>query len=450
MKLHKHTGFLCSLAASLVFLAPACELNETVDPNNPSVEGVLNNASVPVLNTIVTGTESGMRLNLEFYLDDVGAVGRELYRFSTADPRYTGDLLGKGNAILDNNTFYITNPWNALYRVVKNTNILIEAVNNTAQPTEEQKQGYLGFANTIKAYALLLALNLTNENGIRIDVADPDNIGPIVDKTTALTAIAALLDEGSAQLGNAGTSFPFQLSAGFTGFDTPESFRRFNRGLASRVALYREDFAGALASVQESFLVLGGNYSVTKDLGVYHIYSNAGGDEINRFFLPVNSTGEVRGAHSSFVTDAEAAGEGNDLRIAEKVAARSIPSTLDNLTVVYGISMYDSNLDPVPLMRNEELMLIYAEASIQTGALQQGLDVLNQIRTGNNLAAYAGPVTREALLDEMLKQRRYSLFMEGHRWIDMRRYGRLDQLPLDRTGDDVWESFPIPFAENEG
>ncbi|HEY0894975.1 MAG TPA: RagB/SusD family nutrient uptake outer membrane protein, partial [Sphingobacteriaceae bacterium] len=151
MKLHKHTGFLCSLAASLVFLAPACELNETVDPNNPSVEGVLNNASVPVLNTIVTGTESGMRLNLEFYLDDVGAVGRELYRFSTADPRYTGDLLGKGNAILDNNTFYITNPWNALYRVVKNTNILIEAVNNTAQPTEEQKQGYLGFANTIKA-----------------------------------------------------------------------------------------------------------------------------------------------------------------------------------------------------------------------------------------------------------------------------------------------------------
>ncbi len=450
MKLHKHTGFICSLAVSLVVLAPACELNETTDPNNPSVEGVLDNASVPVLNTIVTGTESGMRLNLEFYLDDVGAVGRELYRFSTADPRYTGDLLGKGNAILDNNTFYITNPWNAFYRVVKNTNILIEAVNNTTQPTDEQKQGYLGFANTIKAYALLLALNLTNENGIRIDVADPDNIGPIVDKATALTAIAALLDEGSSQLANAGTGFPFQLSAGFTGFNTPESFRRFNRGLASRVALYREDFPGALASVQESFLVLGGNYNVTKNLGVYHIYSNAGGDEINRFFLPLNSTGEVRGAHSSFVTDAEAAGEGNDLRIAEKVAARSIPSTLDNLTVVYGISMYDSNLDPVPIMRNEELMLIYAEASIQTGALQQGLDVLNQIRTGNNLAPYAGPVSREALLDEMLKQRRYSLFMEGHRWIDMRRYGRLSELPLDRAGDDVWESFPIPFAEDAG
>ncbi|HEY1005702.1 MAG TPA: RagB/SusD family nutrient uptake outer membrane protein [Sphingobacteriaceae bacterium] len=449
MKPNKHTiNFLLALAVSVVLMTPGCELKETADPNNPSMEGVLDNASVPVLNTIVTGTESGMRLNLEFYLDDVGAVGRELYRFSTADPRYTGDLLGRGNAILDNNTFYITNPWNAFYRVVKNTNILIQAVNNTGQPTEEQKQGYLGFANTIKAYALLLALNLTNENGIRVDVADPDNIGPIVDKPTALTAIAQLLDEGAAQLDSAGAAFAFQLSAGFTGFNTPETFRRFNRGLASRVALYREDFPAALALVQESFLVLG-NYNATKDIGAYHIYSNAGGDELNRFFLPLNSTGEVRGAHASFVEDAVAAGEGNDLRIAEKVALRSIPSTLDNLTAVYGVTLYGSNLDPVPILRNEELMLIYAEASIRTGALQQGLDVLNQIRTGNGLAPYAGPVTGEALIDEMLKQRRYSLFMEGHRWIDMRRYGRLNELPLDRTGDDVWESFPIPFAENE-
>jgi hypothetical protein len=48
----------------------------------------------------------------------------------------------------------------------------------------------------------------------------------------------------------------------------------------------------------------------------------------------------------------------------------------------------------------------------------------------------------------MLNQRRYALFAEGHRWIDMRRYGRLNQLPIDRPGDDVWESFPLPANEN--
>jgi hypothetical protein len=47
----------------------------------------------------------------------------------------------------------------------------------------------------------------------------------------------------------------------------------------------------------------------------------------------------------------------------------------------------------------------------------------------------------------MLHQRRYSLFFEGHRWIDMRRYNKLGELPIDRTGDKVHVSFPIPLNE---
>jgi hypothetical protein len=46
-------------------------------------------------------------------------------------------------------------------------------------------------------------------------------------------------------------------------------------------------------------------------------------------------------------------------------------------------------------------------------------------------------------------QRRYSLYAEGHRWIDMRRYDRLDELPTDRPEDDVFVQFPIPLTENQ-
>lgn len=52
-----------------------------------------------------------------------------------------------------------------------------------------------------------------------------------------------------------------------------------------------------------------------------------------------------------------------------------------------------------------------------------------------------------ALIDEMLKQRRYSFFFEGHRWLDIRRYDRLATLPIDRPNDDVWSSFPLPSTE---
>jgi hypothetical protein len=49
----------------------------------------------------------------------------------------------------------------------------------------------------------------------------------------------------------------------------------------------------------------------------------------------------------------------------------------------------------------------------------------------------------------MLEQRRYSLFYEGHRWIDMRRYNKLGELPIDRPGDQVWSALPIPQTEGE-
>ena len=36
-----------------------------------------------------------------------------------------------------------------------------------------------------------------------------------------------------------------------------------------------------------------------------------------------------------------------------------------------------------------------------------------------------------AILQAILYEKRFSLMFEGHRWVDMRRYGLLSQLPLD-------------------
>jgi hypothetical protein len=41
------------------------------------------------------------------------------------------------------------------------------------------------------------------------------------------------------------------------------------------------------------------------------------------------------------------------------------------------------------------------------------------------------------------------LFEGGHRWIDMRRYDRLDLLPLDDDDHAVHPVFPIPTAERD-
>jgi len=113
------------------------------------------------------------------------------------------------------------------------------------------------------------------------------------------------------------------------------------------------------------------------------------------------------------------------------------------------VFVYTTSTTPVPIIRNEELILIYAEANIQQSDIADAVIALNIIRNAHNLGNYAGAVTQPALLTEMLNQRRYSLYCEGHRWIDIRRYNLLNTLPIDRVGDDVWGEFPIPVSEQQ-
>jgi hypothetical protein len=377
-----------------------------------------------------------MRDALNFYYDDVSVIGREYYRYSTSDPRFTSDLLGKESSVLDDNTFYTTNPFAARYRVVKNTNILLEALaNTTAAISDEERKAALAYTKTIQAYQLLMVFNLSYSNGVRMDVKDPDNLGPFLGKDESLAAIGQLLDEANSDLQGNSAAFPFNST--IFG-DDAATFSEFNRALAARVAVYRSDWAGALTALDNSF------FSLTGDLntGAYQIYSTNGGDQLNPMFFPLNSSGETRVAHPTYVTEAAA----GDNRLS-KVAKRAATAFQDGLQSDYDFYLYKTNVDNISIIRNEELILIYAEAKIQLNELTDAVTAINRIRTAAGLGNYGGAVTQPALIDEMLTQRRYSLFGEGHRWIDLRRYDRLTTLPIDRPGDDVWVEFPRPAEE---
>jgi hypothetical protein len=404
--------------------------------NSPTVESFLSNSSAADLNNLVTGSESGIRTNTALYLDDVGTIGRETYRFSASEPRYVTDLLGAADATLSNSNFYITNTWASRYRVVKNCNVLIQAANNSTLIIASDKAGYIGFAQTIKAYQLLMNLNLTDSNGIRLDVSNPNALGPIVDLQRSLAGILALLDSGKTELQSATIAFP--LSAGFTGFNDAPGLLQFNRALAARVDVYLGNWTDALTALSGSFFSLTGDFN----LGVFSVFGTGSGDQLNPAFIPQNQSGEVRVAHPSFATDIL---PGDD-RI-NKATLRTSVASLDGLSSNRDVWVYTSSTAPMPIIRNEELILIYAEANIQTNDLSDAVSALNIIREKHGLADYSGAVNQAALITEMLYERRYSLFFEGRRWIDVRRYNLLGTLPIDRVGDDVWSEFPLPVSE---
>ncbi|WP_158563308.1 RagB/SusD family nutrient uptake outer membrane protein [Chitinophaga silvatica] len=427
------------LLSAITLGLTGCKNEPILNPNAPTIEAIIKNPSIGELNNLVTGSESAMRVELPLYTDIVSIIGREYYYINTSEPRYVQELAGDKDFSLGSSTFYAGNSWLSRYNVVKNCNILLQAVQNcTFLKNDNERNGYIGFAKTIMAYQLLLNLNNVYENGIRVDVADPKKLGPFVTKDEALTAIAGLLDEGATALKNA--TVLYTLSSGFAGLDDAEGFRKFNRALAARVALYREKWTDALQNISESFV----NLPLTNNnlyVGAKHIFSASNGDLLNDMKSLLNGENEARIVQAKYLPEMEA---GDDR--GSKVAARNKALSAGGLTSNQDVNIYPADVSPVYIIRNEELALIKAEASIQNNDLATAKDILDNIRQIHGLAP-TPETTKDGLINEMLKQRRYSLFGEGHRWIDMRRYNRLNQLPLDRQGDQVWKQLPIPNQE---
>ncbi len=431
--------------ASVISILVSCEVREFSDLNNAETDAFNSNLTRGDLQDLVGGVLYSTRASLGTYFDAVGVIGREYYRYSSSDPRFTGDLLGKQDAVLDNNTFYITNPWAARYRSVKNANLILgflESQDLSGQFTDQEINASKGFLKTFIAYELLLNLNMTYQNGIRVDVADENNLGPFLSYEASLAAIRSLLEEGASDLQSGGSEFPFILSSGFSGFNTPSSFLEANKAISARVAAYQGDDQAILAFLEDSFLNLSASDLNT---GIYYNFSLNQIDISNPLYFSVEglSTAGARIVQPSFVTDAEA----GDNRL-DKIAQLDEPLVLDGLSGDYAVNRYTSLIDNIPIIRNEELILLYAEANITIDPIE-AVRALNIIRESAGLDPYTGPTDTESLIDEMLKQRRYSLYAEGHRWIDVRRYNRLDELPIDRSGDDVFTQFPIPLTENQ-
>lgn len=417
----------------------SCNVDEVLNPNSPTIESFEDGATLADLKLLGNGLQAVIREDLAFYFWTTSMVGREYYDLRGTDPRYTTELLGRNGGNLDNQGFLTTRSYFGRYRSVRNANLLKTAVDNTvATISGDQADAIKGFANTIIGYELLLEANRQYENGIRIDVADVDNLGSFTSGyQESLSEIKAILDEGFSQLNGKDEDFIFNL-IGFTSIPGSgiEAVAKFNRAVAARVALYSNNKSEALSVLSNSFLDLDGDL----DIGAYYAFGGAtGNDIINPIFYVPGVDNYM--AHPTFVSDAEV----GDNRL-DKVTDIGDPIAIDGLSSPFLVSLYESNTSPVGMIRNEELILIYAEANIGSNN-DEAVSAINIIRNAAGLGDYDGGTSDEDLIDELLMQRRYSLFGEGHRWIDLRRYDRLDELPLDRAGDKVHIQFPRPASE---
>lgn len=439
--------------AGLAFTAPSCsffEVEDSIDPNNPAIESFISNASRIQINQLGIGVQSVMRNGLSNFILVTGSIGREAYNLASTELTWTTELLGSTNGGFSATTLF--NGYYADYAQTRRRAEIFRISAENAAPgalTDAEKQGIRGYTATVKAYVMLNMLNMQYKNGIRTKFSDlysPGDMlkpGPFVSYEEGLAEIRRLLDEGATQLTAGGSAFAFTMTSGYAGFNTPDTFRKFNRALAARTAMYQQDWAAMTTLLNDSFLSLTGSLTT----GPNFTYSTTSGDATNPLFQQLNTTASPRVAQDLFITQAEA----NDSRV-KKVVKRTSSRALSGIIGNYDVYLYTTSTAPISIIRNEELILMYAEAMIQTGKLADAVSALNRIRTSAGLATLetAKPAivnSKDGLIDELLTQRRYSLYTEGHRWFDMRRYGRLAQLPNDQPNHKVYDQLIRPFAE---
>lgn len=426
------------------------KLEEVADPNNPSVGSVSNNASRAQIQFLITGLESRHRDYLFTVTAAFGTFGREIWYFNASDPRFQTDWLGQSGRRPDAAYFGFGATggpaYASPYQAIRQAIVLRNAALNTSASvlSDQEKKAVTGFAKTIMGYQFMIPANFLYDS-IRVDIEDPLNPGGFVPYQQALTTVKGILDEGYADLNAAGTTFPFTLTSGWAGFNTIDGIKKVNRAIAARLAIYRKDWQGALDALNTSFMNLTGNLNA----GPAHVY-NGPPDLFNPLFYNLDaSISTIIVVHPSMLADATP----NDTRVTTKFFQRTSPASVSSdAGTLFGTHQdrrWATNTSPIPFIKNEELILIKAEAHAQLNQFTDAVNAINIIRTAANIGNYGGAQTQPALINEILYQRRYSLWAEpwGHRWIDTRRYDRMNEIPVAADQGAVFTKFPKPQTD---
>lgn len=95
----------------------------------------------------------------------------------------------------------------------------------------------------------------------------------------------------------------------------------------------------------------------------------------------------------------------------------------DNETPHYSQWKYNGITDPIPMVHSDGMRLIQAEALIGSGDLAGATTILNALRAAVRLAPFETSTHPDVAMERLMTERFAELFMEGHRAVDLHRFG---------------------------
>jgi starch-binding outer membrane protein, SusD/RagB family len=375
----------------------------------------------------------------------------------------------------------VAETWLGCYGVINNANIIINNIDKLATPANQKK------ANRIKGQALavraLVHFDLLRYFGESFD-RNSSALGIFYKKTSVLEESPAATkptrqttkqnyDDIFADLNTARTLL--------ADIDAPvNSGAKYKIDLIglsaiyARVALYAKDWPAAISNATTVINAL--------PLASRSIYPSIWRDQSNAevafsvFFSPGEflsrlagdvyspTTGTNRSQFEGNPTLFAQIDEANDIRFSTSVTRGFTTTALIRANSRLVVTKYlgkGSALDGVvdwKAFRTGEMYLIRAEAYANTsGQEASGLADLNTLRAARINGFVNGTETGAALIAAIATERRKELFMEGHRWFDLKRTTRvIDRVSVSAPSTSVllaagrreWV-WPIPQGERD-
>jgi starch-binding outer membrane protein, SusD/RagB family len=337
----------------------------------------------------------------------------------------------------------ISGAWSAIYVTINRANNVIARVPEVTDPllTEALKKQYIGEAHFLRALAYF--------DLVRTWGGVPIVTKPTLSSTDNVGIKRSSVEETYAQvLRDLETAEPLLD-------DKVDRFRATRKtvwALRARYHLYRQQWEQA-ESFASKLVDDATNYKLLTPYNSFFSPADKRGTQESVFEIFYNGTTELnshRGQWQPQTNGGTRQWAPNDVLVGllNDAAIGGNRSTLvakDNQNRWYGNLYYrNPGSDPAYVIRIAELYLIRAEARAQLENLEGAADDLDAVRTRAGLTGTTA-TTKEDILLAIENERRVEFALEPHRWYDLVRTGRADEV-LSVT-DSRKLILPIPASQ---
>lgn len=421
------------LLAVLSLTMGSCN-KEYLNPSTANEEQVLSNSDglITVCNGMQARFTTGGALSPLYNLVAAGGLStRELTIINVGNIEEYNVSLGAGN--VTNLNGVVRNLWTQSQLVRANADLVLANADNAADPAT--RSGIVAYASIFRA----LALGTLAQYFQQVPIVTQDN-APFVDRVVVLQSAVTQLEAAATQLAATPVSADFNSKI-IAGINLPNTVQ----ALIARYSLLAGDYDKAIAAAGRVDLA-SRSYFTFDDLARNAVFEVAFGNR--NVFEPTDVNLGLTGA---------LAPEANDRRI--PFYTRANPTSTQNR----GTGFYTASAAPVPVYVPGEMLLIRAEAYARKNDFTNAVIELNRVRTstaaattvnnlptappGAGLPPYAGPLTQDAILLDIYRNRQVELAFQGFRLEDNRRFNRPG--PGATGAERNRNFFPYPRVERE-